>query len=50
LHRFLRGASVEECLRFASLTGALSTTRAGGTEAFRDAAHRERFLAERAGA
>lgn len=44
LHQFIRGASLQECLRFASLTGALSTTRAGGTEAFRDSAHRQRFL------
>ena len=48
LHQFIRGRAVEECLRFGSLTGALSTTRAGGIEAFRDAAHRERFLRERA--
>jgi hypothetical protein len=26
------------------LAGALSVTRAGGTEAFRDAEHREQFL------
>lgn len=47
LHKFVRGAAIEECLRFGNLTGALSATRAGGTEAFRDAPHRERFLAER---
>jgi len=29
------------------LAGALSTTRSGGTEAFRDAEHREKFLAGR---
>ena len=44
LHRFIRGAGVEECLRFGNLTGAFSTTRSGGTEAFRDAEHRKRFL------
>lgn len=44
LHQFIRGASIEECLRFANLTGAFSTTRSGGTEAFRDAEHRKRFL------
>jgi sugar/nucleoside kinase (ribokinase family) len=47
VHQFIRSAGVEECLRFASLTGALSTTCAGGTQAFRDAAHRDRFLSAR---
>jgi hypothetical protein len=31
------------------LAGALSVTRAGGTEAFRDAQHREGFLKEHRG-
>jgi sugar/nucleoside kinase (ribokinase family) len=44
LHQFIRGASLETCLRFGNLTGALSTTRQGGTEAFRDAPHRMTFL------
>jgi sugar/nucleoside kinase (ribokinase family) len=44
LHQFIRGAALQECLRFGNLTGALSTTRQGGTEAFRDAIHREEFL------
>jgi sugar/nucleoside kinase (ribokinase family) len=44
IHRFVRGSDLRECLRFATLTGALSVTRAGGTEAFRDAAHRDAFL------
>jgi sugar/nucleoside kinase (ribokinase family) len=44
LHQFIRGAKIEECLRYGNLTGALSTTRSGGTEAFRDTAHRETFL------
>jgi sugar/nucleoside kinase (ribokinase family) len=44
VHQFIRGAAVQDCLRFANLTGALSVTRAGGTEAFRDTAHREHFL------
>src|SRR5262249_33236216 len=43
LHQFVRGAGLEECLRFGNLTGALSTTRSGGTEAFRDATHRSAF-------
>jgi len=46
VHQFIRGGRIEECLKFASLTGALSTTRAGGIEAFRNAGHRERFLRE----
>jgi sugar/nucleoside kinase (ribokinase family) len=44
IHQFIRGARVEECLKNGNLSGALSTTRAGGTEAFRDAAHRTLFL------
>ena len=44
LHQFIRGAKLEECLRFGNLAGALSTTRQGGTEAFRDAPHRTAFL------
>jgi sugar/nucleoside kinase (ribokinase family) len=44
LHQFIRGAKLEDCLRFGNLTGAFSTTRQGGTEAFRDAAHRKGFL------
>ncbi|GAC1625950.1 MAG: hypothetical protein PVS2B2_21370 [Candidatus Acidiferrum sp.] len=47
IHQFIRGAKIEDCLRFANITGALSTTRTGGTEAFRDARHRESFLRER---
>jgi len=37
-------ASLEVCLRFGNLTGALSTTAQGGTEAFRDTLHRTAFL------
>ena len=48
LHQFLRGADLETCLHFGNLTAALSTTRAGGTEAFRDQAHRVAFLSEHA--
>ncbi len=44
VHQFIRGAKIEDCLKFANITGALSVTRAGGTEAFRDAKHRESFL------
>ena len=44
IHQFIRGAKPEDCLKFANVVGALSVTRAGGTEAFRDAKHRESFL------
>jgi sugar/nucleoside kinase (ribokinase family) len=46
LHQFIRGAEIAECLRYGNLTGALSTTRSGGTEAFRDAQQREAFLSQ----
>jgi len=36
--RFIEGGSMEECLRFANLMGAVSTTAAGGTGAFTDRA------------
>jgi sugar/nucleoside kinase (ribokinase family) len=44
LHQFIRGKKIEDCLAFGNITGALSVTRPGGTEAFRDAVHRESFL------
>lgn len=48
IHQFIRGASVGDCLKFGNVAGALSVTRAGGTEAFRDSAHREEFLQKHA--
>jgi sugar/nucleoside kinase (ribokinase family) len=48
VHQFIRGAKIEDCLKFANAAGALSVTRAGGTEAFRDAAHRETFMRKHA--
>lgn len=48
IHQFIRGAKIEDCLKFANVAGALSVTRAGGTEAFRDAAHRSAFLQKHA--
>ena len=46
IHQFIRGAKIEDCLKFGNITGALSVTRKGGTEAFRDAKHRQSFLGE----
>ena len=34
IHKFTSGASLETCLKFAILTGAINTTAAGGTAAF----------------
>jgi sugar/nucleoside kinase (ribokinase family) len=44
VHQYIRGASIEDCLKYANIVGSLSVTRPGGTEAFRDAQHRESFL------
>ena len=44
LHQFIRGAKIEDCLKSGNIAGALSVTKAGGTEAFRDAPHRDAFL------
>jgi sugar/nucleoside kinase (ribokinase family) len=49
LHKFVCGASLQECLVYGNVAAALSTTRAGGTEAFRDRVHREKFLRDFAG-
>jgi len=49
VHQYIRGGKVAECLKFANIAGALSVTRAGGTEAFRDAPHRDGFLRKHAG-
>ena len=46
LHEYLRGSDIEACLASGNAAGARSVTRAGGTEAFRDAKHRDKFLAE----
>jgi sugar/nucleoside kinase (ribokinase family) len=48
LSQYLRGADLPVCLAAGNLAGALSTTRPGGTEAFRDREHREQFLREHA--
>jgi sugar/nucleoside kinase (ribokinase family) len=44
LHEYVKGSDLPTCLASGNRAGALSTTRTGGTEAFRDAAHREKFL------
>jgi len=46
LHEYVKGSDLPTCLASGNRAGALSTTRPGGTEAFRDAAHREKFLQE----
>jgi|SRR5579871_411022 sugar/nucleoside kinase (ribokinase family) len=46
LHQYLRGADLATCLAFGNLAGAFSTTRPGGTEAFRDSAVRESFFTD----
>lgn len=46
LHEYVRGSELQKCLASGNRAGALSTTRPGGTEAFRDAGHREKFLRE----
>jgi sugar/nucleoside kinase (ribokinase family) len=44
LHEYIRGSDLQTCLSSGNLAGALSTTRPGGTEAFRDPEHRKKFL------
>jgi len=46
LHQYVRGADLTACLRAGNIAGAFSTTRAGGTEAFRDQKYREQFFRE----
>ena len=46
IHAFVRGQNTEACLRSGNLAAALSVTRPGGTEAFRDHAYRQSFLQE----
>jgi sugar/nucleoside kinase (ribokinase family) len=44
LSQYIRGADIETCLAYGNLSGALSTTRPGGTEAFRDHKYRDQFF------
>ena len=46
LHHYLRGADLAACLVAGNVAGAFSTTRPGGTEAFRDAKYRSQFFQE----
>ena len=46
LFAWLRGLDYSECARAGNITGALSTLRPGGTEAFRDSALLSAFLRE----
>jgi sugar/nucleoside kinase (ribokinase family) len=44
LYQYVKGADLRTCLQYGNLAGALSTTMAGGTEAFRDRRNVERFF------
>jgi sugar/nucleoside kinase (ribokinase family) len=48
MHEFLRGKSLDACLRLGNLAGAVSTTRPGGVEAFRDPNYIQAFLQQHA--
>jgi len=46
VHHFIRGEALEDCLAFGNLMGAVSTTAAGGTGAFKDLATTLAFAEE----
>lgn len=46
LSQYVRGIDLETCLAWGNLAGAFSTTRPGGTEAFRDRRRQEMFWAQ----
>lgn len=48
LHQFLKGAKIEDCLNYAAIAGAYSTTAEGGVEAFRDPKRLKQFLRQNA--
>ena len=48
LHQYLLGADLPACLAYGNLAGAFSTTRPGGTEAFREREYLQNFLREHA--
>jgi sugar/nucleoside kinase (ribokinase family) len=47
LLEYLRGSDIPRCLATANASGAFSTTRAGGTEAFRDSKYKAQFFGDR---
>jgi sugar/nucleoside kinase (ribokinase family) len=47
IHQFVQGADLATCLAWANRAGGFSTTRPGGTEAFRDRQHLESFFPTR---
>jgi len=46
LHQYLRGPNLHVCLAAGNLAGAFSTTKPGGTEAFRNSRYRQQFYRE----
>ena len=44
IHQYVKGASLEDCMAWGNMAGAYSTTKEGGTEAFRDRAALADFL------
>jgi len=46
LYQFVRGADLATCLAYGNVAGAFSTTRPGGTEAFRDRTRLQAFLGD----
>jgi sugar/nucleoside kinase (ribokinase family) len=48
LHAYLQGRNLRDCVAAGNAAGALCATRSGGTEAFLEHEHRDRFLREHA--
>ena len=44
IHQYVKGSRLEDCLAYANLAGAYSTSKEGGTEAFRDREALDVFL------
>jgi sugar/nucleoside kinase (ribokinase family) len=49
IHQYVRGAALADCIAYGNTAGAFSTTRPGGTEAFRDRRHFEDFFKQHIG-
>ena len=45
LHKYVHGADLADCVAYGNLAAAFSTTRAGGTEAFREEEYWKKFFA-----